>query len=205
MERRDFFRWVLDWPVAYEGLQKALGANATRVRIVREVLAVKAGERILDVGCGTGTLLEHLPAVDYVGIDYSEAYIQAAQKRFGSRGTFIATDVKNLPQTGHSGFDLAFAIGLLHHLDDAAARALLADVRRCLKPGGRFVALDPLIESPQNPIARFLARADRGRFVRTLEGYEALAAVPFQTTKAQAKRDLLRVPYSHSLLVATAA
>jgi SAM-dependent methyltransferase len=194
----------LDRPATYEGFQRLLGADATRNHIVKEILKAKPGDRILDLGCGTGTLLEHLPPVEYVGIDCSEAYICDAERRLGARGTFIAADVRNFPAIGKQDFDLAIAIGLLHHLDDAEARTLVRNAIRHLKPGGRFVALDPLIESPQHPIARLLALADRGRFVRTLDGYEALAAAAFNV-KTQAKRNLLRIPYSHSLLVATAA
>lgn len=204
MERRNTFRWVLEWPAAYRAVQNILGMQKTRDRIVSEILAVKPGERVLDIGCGPADILDHLPTVDYVGIDYSESYIEAARGRFGARGAFIVADIKHLLDTKQDPFDLVFAIGLLHHLDDDAAEALLGDVQRCLKKGGRFVALDPLIESPQNPIARFLARMDRGRFVRTLAEYQALAAASFRETRAEARRDLLRIPYSHSILVAQA-
>ena len=204
MERRDALRWLLDWPAAYRAAQNLLGAKQTRDRIVRDILAVEPGERVLDIGCGPGDILEHLPPLDYVGVDYSESYIEAARRRFGSRGTFIASDVKHLLDAKQDPFDLVFAIGLLHHLDDEAVAALLRDVRHCLKKGGRFVALDPLIETPQNPIARFLARIDRGQFVRTLDGYRVLAAPAFEQTRAEARRDLLRVPYSHAVLVARA-
>jgi cyclopropane fatty-acyl-phospholipid synthase-like methyltransferase len=204
VERRNHLRWVLEWPALYKAFQNFLGAEATRRRIANEILAVRPGERVLDVGCGPGDILDHLPEVDYVGIDYSEAYIHSAQKRFGHRGTFIATDVKHLLAAGQEPFDLIFAIGLLHHIDDQAARSLLTNVNRCLKKGGRFVSLDPLIESPQNPIARFLARSDRGRFVRTLDGYKALTTTAFSEINIEAKRDLSRIPYSHCLLVARA-
>lgn len=204
MERRDALRWVLEWPAAYRIAQNVLGAGRTRDCIVKEILSIKPGERVLDIGCGPADILDYLPLVDYVGIDYSESYIEAAKRRFGTKGVFIATDVKNLLEIKRDGFDLVFAIGLLHHLDDTSALTLLRDVRGCLKPGGRFVALDPLIETPQNPIARFLARMDRGAFVRTLDGYQALASPSFSNVRATAKRDLLRIPYSHSVLLAQA-
>jgi SAM-dependent methyltransferase len=48
------------------------------------------GEKVLDIGCGPGEILEYLPAVDYVGFDINPKYVEAVQKRFGGRGRFFA-------------------------------------------------------------------------------------------------------------------
>lgn len=199
MERRDIFRRILEVPNVYSGFQDFVGSHTARRRVVDELLQIRPGDRVLDVGCGPADILEYLPEVDYLGIDYSEAYIEAARRRFGDRGRFVAADVATLGERGEGGFDVAIALGVLHHLDDEAAKRLMRDVRACLKPGGRFVALDPLIEHPQNPIARMLARLDRGQFVRTLDGYAGLARAAFETFSVEPRRDLLRVPYSHAV------
>jgi SAM-dependent methyltransferase len=199
LERRDIFRRVLEVPKVYLGFQNFVRAKGGRPNLVENVLKIRPGDRVLDVGCGPADILEHLPDVDYLGIDYSAEYIEAARKRFGTRGRFLTADVASLKDHGEEGFDVAIALGVLHHLDDETARGLMSDVKRSLKPGGRFVAVDPLIEYPQNPIARLLARLDRGQFVRTVDGYSAIAKSAFEKADVEARRDMLRVPYSHAI------
>ncbi|SFK97297.1 Methyltransferase domain-containing protein [Mesorhizobium albiziae] len=186
-------------PKVYTGFQDFVGARSARQRIVDDVLEIRSGDRVLDVGCGPADILAFLPQVDYLGIDYSEDYIDAARRRFGNRGRFLAADVSSLRDQGITGFDVVIALGVLHHLDDVSAKGLMRDVRDSLKPGGRFVCVDPLIEYPQNPIARLLARLDRGQFVRTREGYSELARSVFAIISVEPRRDLLRVPYSHAI------
>ena len=72
-------------------------------------------------------------------------------------------------------------------------------MRGYLKPGGRFIAVDPLIEHPQSRVARLLVRLDRGKFVRTCDGYAELARSAFEAFSVEPCRDLLRVPYSHAI------
>ena len=199
LERRDVFRRILEVPKVYSTFQNLVGARATRQCLVDNVLKIRPGDRVLDVGCGPADILEFLPEVNYLGIDYSADYIDAARRRFGDRGRFLAVDVGSLKDQGEGDFDVVMALGVLHHLDDASAAGLMRDVRASLKPGGRFLCIDPLIEYPQNPIARLLARLDRGQFVRTLDGYSALARSAFDEFLVEPRRDLLRVPYSHAI------
>lgn len=95
----------------------------------------KAGERILDLGCGDGVLTLKLmeAGADVVGVDASPAFVEAARARGidarlgdGQRLDFI-----------HE-FDAVFSNAALHWMTDALATA--RGVHRALKPGGRFVA-----------------------------------------------------------------
>src|SRR4051794_37628381 len=51
-------------------------------------LAAGPGARVLDIGCGPGDFLRHLPGVEYHGTDLSPKYIAAARRRWGDHGTF---------------------------------------------------------------------------------------------------------------------
>jgi SAM-dependent methyltransferase len=172
-----------------------------RERYIEEYVQPRPGERVFDIGCGPGDVLDHLPAVDYTGIDISPAYIRAAQGRFGCRGVFRCEDAAQAMLRQPASFDLVLANGVLHHLPDADARRLLLLARQALKPGGRLVTHDPCFVARQSRLARLLLRLDRGRFVRTQPGYAALARSIFRAVQSHIRHDLLAVPYTHHIMV----
>src|SRR5215212_504918 len=79
---------VLQSPRVYVAFQKSSGASRLRVKSVA-VLGARDGEHILDVGCGPAYVLDHLPAVNYVGFDIHSRYLAYAQRRYGSRAKFV--------------------------------------------------------------------------------------------------------------------
>src|SRR5215210_6260628 len=112
---------ALDWPRAYLAFQYVYGANRLRKMSV-DVLAAKAGERILDVGCGPAYLLDYLPEVTYVGFDIEPRYLDYARRRFGSRGEFVHARYDDGYRAKLAPFDGILLMGVLHHLDDAEAQ-----------------------------------------------------------------------------------
>jgi SAM-dependent methyltransferase len=196
---------VLERPSAYERLQQVLGAKAARKRFAEEFLRPFAGARLLDIGCGTGSLLDDLPpGVDYFGFDVNQSYIEAARKRHGTRGRFFCAAVGEEPDVvENESFDLVVARGVLHHLSDDDVRHLLGVARRCLRPGGAFVSSDPTRHEGQSRVARLLIALDRGRNVRTPDGYRQLLNEHFAKAETWLITDLLRVPYSHHIARAT--
>ena len=98
-------------------------------------LAPQPGEKILDLGCGDGTLTEKLVAAgaDVVGVDASAAMVEAA------RAKGLNAEVMDGGALTFDGvFDAVFSNAALHWMLDP--EAVIAGVRRALKPGGRFVA-----------------------------------------------------------------
>jgi SAM-dependent methyltransferase len=100
-----------------------------------------------------------------------------------------------------SSFDLVMANGVLHHLDDAQAKAMLRIAGTALRPNGRLVTLDGCFVPGQSWVARTLLRMDRGKYVRTQPAYEALARSCFAQVEASVRHDLLNLPYT--LLIMT--
>ncbi len=193
-------RAVLSLPAAYDALQDLLGANRARSEFISTYLRPVRGQRVLDVGCGTAAILDHLPDVAYYGFDISDLYIAAARARYGDRGTFFPQRLTREALAPLPQFDLVCAFGLLHHLDDAEAADLLQTCSSALAPDGRFVSLDNCITPDQSLVARFLISRDRGRNVRDEAGYAAIAATAFASVETHIRRDLLRVPYTHIIL-----
>lgn len=152
-----------------------MSGSRTRRWIQREFIQAIPGERVLDVGCGTGDVLSVLPDVDYVGCDISEPYIARARARWGHRGRFYAQYLDRVTLESHGKFDLILATGLLHHLDDGQADALFEALAPRLNPHGRIVTVDCCYIERQNPIARFIINQDRGKNVRPPQHYAALA------------------------------
>jgi SAM-dependent methyltransferase len=116
------------------------GANARFVHGlaggVVEWLDAQPGERVLDLGCGDGQLTQRIAAIgaSVAGLDLSPEMVAAA------RGRGIAAELgcaEELP-FAESSFDAAFSNAALHWVRDQDA--MMTEVRRVLRPGGRFVA-----------------------------------------------------------------
>ncbi|MEH7481764.1 methyltransferase domain-containing protein [Neobacillus drentensis] len=102
-----------------------------------QLLAPQSGEKILDLGCGTGDLTNQLNqlGVDIIGIDKSENMIQQAQKKYPGL-TFKVKDAVNMRYTNE--FDAVFSNATLHWIK--TPKQALESIYNALKPGGRFVA-----------------------------------------------------------------
>lgn len=203
-EARNSLHGFLVFPRIYRNLQSLLRKKGSADIVISRYLCPVAGENLLDVGCGPGTVLQFLNDVNYTGIDRNERYIEEARVRFGGRGRFILADVNDVAGMGLPPFDIVTMFGLLHHLDDRQAAGLMAAARALLRKGGRVVTVDPCFIDRQNPVAWMLARMDRGRNVRRADAYRALAAAAFPKVELHVHGDLMRVPYNHAIMVCSA-
>ena len=194
------FRRALSNASVYSGFRRIV-VEAQRDALVMRRLAVQPGHRVLDIGCGTGDVLEHLPrSVAYVGIDSNTKYIRAAQERHGHRGMFHIHQLggRDAPELGR--FDRVLADGVIHHLDKTTAATLFALAADVLRPGGHLVTIDPCLVDGQGWLARRLLAADRGDYVRTHQDYLELARSLFGDVRGEVRGDLLRLPYNHLLM-----
>jgi SAM-dependent methyltransferase len=99
------------------------------------------GRRVLEVGCGAGTDLVQFARQGALvtGIDLSSSAINLAARNFSLnhlRGNLLVGDGEALPFVSHT-FDLVYAHGVVQYTTDD--RALVAECRRVLKPGGRAI------------------------------------------------------------------
>lgn len=200
-QRIDSIYRLVTVPKVYGAIQLLLGADRSRRRYVEEVLNPRPGMHVLDVGCGPGTILPYLPAVDYTGIDLNARHIEHARAAFGTRGRFLVGDVSRTLGIEGMSFDLINVSGLLHHIDDAPAAALLRDCLALLRPGGRLVTIDPLRMERQRVIAKFLIALDSGLRIRSARAYRQLTEGLEADIEVREFHDALRVPYDHFLMI----
>lgn len=104
-------------------------------RLIEE-LDLRGDEKVLDLGCGDGTLTAslaaHVPRGGVVGMDSSVPMIEAARSLETSNLKFLCRDIDDLDLI--QGFDLVFSNAALHWVKDHDR--LLQNVQRALKPGG---------------------------------------------------------------------
>ena len=125
-----------DW--AADDYRSSFGFVTSYGDSVLDLLGAQAGERVLDLGCGTGEHAAALAAkgVDVVGVDASASMLASARRSFPDV-TFVEVDaVADPPALGH--FDAVFSNAALHWMNPQ--ERALAYARGCLRPGGRFVA-----------------------------------------------------------------
>jgi len=106
---------------------------------VVDLLDPQPGERVLDLGCGTGHLSAAIAdrGATVVGVDQSAEMVEQARAAHPEL-TFRVGDARDLAV--EEPFDAVFSNAALHWIDDPDQDAVLAGVASALRPGGRFVA-----------------------------------------------------------------
>lgn len=193
---------LLEIGYLYNLFQSTVGSTNARRYFVNHFAKPPDAARVLDIGCGPGTLIPFLPRhiAQYVGFDPNPRYIELAKDRFGSDTySFFKADCSNAGDwlaERSCRFDAILAAGVLHHLDDSEVRDLLDLAVTYCDPAGFFASFDNARIAHENPLATALIRADRGEHVRTPGEYETLLRTQFSSIESEVRRDLLRVPYT---------
>jgi Methylase involved in ubiquinone/menaquinone biosynthesis len=151
-----------DWFLPlYDPFMKLLGADRAR-RVLLDQAAVRPSHRVLDIGCGTGSLvilIKHLhPDVDVVGLDPDPKALARARRKAERAAVSIQFDEgfsDELPYP-EGAFDRVFSSFMFHHLRPDEKEKTLREVRRVLKPGGFLHMLD--FGGPESSPDSFLAR-----------------------------------------------
>ena len=106
-------------------------------------LPIREGQRVLDIGCGTGQLLADLhdrtPSAYSLGVDFSCEMLAVARTRLPNGFPLVASRAEQLPFADAS-FDWIVSSSMFHYLREP--KVALAEFRRLLKPNGGLLITD---------------------------------------------------------------
>src|SRR5215471_18502490 len=151
-----------DWTLPfYDPIVKLLGGEEAR-RVLIDQAALQPGHRVLDIGCGTGTmaiLIKRLhPDVEIIGIDPDPKALARARRKAVRAGVSIRFDEgfgDELPYP-EASFDRVISSFMFHHLPAEEKVKTLRAIHGVLKPGGRLHMAD--FVRPESGSHGFLAR-----------------------------------------------
>jgi ubiquinone/menaquinone biosynthesis C-methylase UbiE len=137
-----------DWLLPlYDPLVWLLGANAVRQALLDHA-TLRARDRVLDIGCGTGTMVVHVkrrhPDVEVVGLDPDPKALARARRKAERAQVAARFDQgysDELPYAAEA-FEHVFSSFMFHHLPAEAKQKTLHEVLRVLVPGGFLHLLD---------------------------------------------------------------
>ncbi|MDU6012001.1 MAG: methyltransferase domain-containing protein [Slackia sp.] len=153
-------------------------------------------DNVLDVGCGTGPVIELLakkyPEKHFVGLDITPAMIEAARSKGLLNAEFVVGDAENLP-FGDGGFDAVLCSNSFHHYPNPGA--FLREAHRVLRPGGKLILRDYtsndvvvwLMNTFEMPLARLVGHGDV-RILKMGEYRELMEATGFAIEKLAAQK-----------------
>jgi ubiquinone/menaquinone biosynthesis C-methylase UbiE len=136
--KEDPYRSIAAWyDRLFEPINKRLRVLGLRLFLPKKGMAV------LDVGCGTGLLLDLYRKYQCAlyGIDPSPSMLEIARRRLGDEAKLHLGDASDMPYENGS-FDLAVAMLVLHEMNGATRSSVMREMKRVLKPGGRMLLID---------------------------------------------------------------
>ena len=158
-----------DWALPfYDPFVKLLGGDGVRRTLVKQA-DLRTGHRVLDIGCGTGTLVTLIkrvnPDVSVVGLDPDPKALTRARGKAAQAGVSIQFDQgfsDELPYSEGS-FDRVFSSFMFHHVSADQREKMLHEVWRVLSPIGSLHLLDFDFSEghPQGVLARWLHSSHR--------------------------------------------
>jgi ubiquinone/menaquinone biosynthesis C-methylase UbiE len=137
-----------DWLLPlYDPLQRLIGSESYHRQMV-DLADIRPGQRVLEIGCGTGNLLILIkrlhPQAEVVGLDPDQKALARARRKAEREALPVELTpgfAQELPYQNAS-FDQVFSSLMFHHLGQDEKKATLREVRRVLKPGGSLQLLD---------------------------------------------------------------
>jgi SAM-dependent methyltransferase len=172
---------LADWYDGWVGPEGSRYHRAQAIPLALDLLALRQGERLLDVGAGQGVLAPHVrrTGASYMGVDASPRMIALARRRHGRDGEFVIGDATHL-DAGEALTTRRFdaAVFLLSIQDMDPLDRVLESVAAMLAPSSRIVLVltPPAFRVPRH--SGWVPDQARGRASRRIDAYLRPMAVP---------------------------
>ncbi len=166
-----------DWLTPFfDTLLAVVGLGTPLTERVIERAHIQDGEHLLDVGCGTATLLivvkSRYPSAPVVGVDTDERALAIARKKIAQYQLEVEVMQARAEHLSFptSSFDLVMSTLVFHHLPTEIKQQAMQEIYRVLTPGGRFLLTD--LGKPEGLALRAffalgaLAQADEARYIQ---------------------------------------
>ncbi|HEV7274774.1 MAG TPA: methyltransferase domain-containing protein [Devosiaceae bacterium] len=173
---------VADWYNGWSGPQGSRHHRTLAIPLAMELLQLRPGERVVDLGCGPGAMAPAAAraGATLVGVDSSQKLIATARLHHRSAEFLLAdvTQLPALPALAPGSFDAALFLLSIQDIDPLGAA--IATSARLLKPGGRLalVMLHPCFRVPRQ--SGWGWDDSRSLQFRRLDSYLSPLAVPMQ-------------------------
>jgi cyclopropane-fatty-acyl-phospholipid synthase len=199
----DFYRLVLGPTLVYSCAvwdSPATGLDAAqeaKLDLVCRKLALRPGARLLDVGCGWGSLALHAAqryGADVVGVTISTEQAALARERVAAAGLTgrVEIRVQDYRDVADGPFDAISSIGMAEHVGAAGMPAYVATLSGLLRPGGRLLnhAIAQNVGDPRSRRGTFITRFvfPDGELLRMGETVAALEAGGLEVLDVEALR-----------------
>lgn len=162
-----FAKWLdadMNYSCAYfeDGAEDLETAQGQKLRHICGKLQLRPTQRLLDIGCGWGALAMHAASghdVRVVGITLSEEQRALAQSRVESRGLRDRVEVRlqDYREIGTETFDRVASIGMIEHVGESYLGTYMAQVARCLRPGG-IAVLHTMGKTRKAPVTPWITK-----------------------------------------------
>jgi ubiquinone/menaquinone biosynthesis C-methylase UbiE len=180
-------------PSCYDTAIWSRGAGSIDRAIIEKLGPSIRSLRILDVGCATGRLLDHLAeagATHLSGTDLAPNILKVAAKKLAERGVPVdlrVADAEDRLPWDDESFDVVTLTGVLHHF--FRPRDAVAEIRRVLCPEGRLLVLDacfiPLVRQIVNLALRVRPHDGDYHFYTTAQAAGLLVDVGFEIAQRE--------------------
>ena len=145
-------------PKRYSGSAASLSIAQGDLVDIKDALPKAKGAALLEVGCGSGTLLAVLRRHGYGNLLGLESCEEAAARASSTAGcAVLSINWEDFVRGSQEKFDAILALDVLEHLPPASVPATLAYTISCLRPGGRLIIRTP---NPECPFSLWLLYSD---------------------------------------------
>ena len=192
-EQTKYLDEALHQDARHESVSPPLLQSGVRQRQLRRFLQFAAGDRVIDLGCGSGRsiLWNAASGASFTGVDVSPFFAHEAR----ATADLVLADLRQLPFADGS-FTKAYALDVLEHLSPEALDAMLAEAARVLAPGGALFVYSHVRKNA--PIAKGLRAINA--LARGLERVGLIDMTQERLRKSDHLNPLQDVPHLESVV-----